>query len=39
MGLTMGALYERWLETKKEKVKESTYAQYRYLWEHYLAGE
>lgn len=39
MGLTMGALFERWLQTKKAKVKESTYAQYRYLWEHYLAGE
>ena len=34
----MGSLYERWLQTKKAKVKESTYAQYRYLWEHYLAG-
>ncbi len=39
MGLTMGALYEHWLQTKKTKIKESTYAQYRYLWEHYLSGE
>lgn len=39
MGLTMGVLFERWLQTKKTKVKESTCGQYRYLWEHYLAGE